>query len=140
LNDLVPFIDGKFRTLADPRHRAIAGLSMGAGQAMNIGLNNLNVFGSIGAFSGGGAGNLNVETSYGGVFKDPADANSRIHLLWIGSGTEDRAINGVRSAHQILTRHGIRHVAHEAPGGHVWGVWRGFLKELATKLFKPDAA
>ena len=56
LNDLIPIIDAKFRTIADRDHRAIAGLSMGAGQALQIGLNNLDRFAYVGAFSGGGRG------------------------------------------------------------------------------------
>lgn len=136
LKDLIPFVDKKFRTIPDAAHRAIAGTSMGGGQAMNIGLNNPDVFANVGAFSGG-AGAINVESSYGGLFKDPAVANAKIKVLWIGAGTEDtRAINGVRAAHEVLEKQGVRHVAYEAPGGHVWGVWRGFLKEFSTKLFK----
>jgi enterochelin esterase family protein len=137
LKDLIPFIDQKFRTIPNAAHRAIAGTSMGAGQAMNIGLNNLDTIANVGAFSGG-VGGINIDSSYGGIFQNADSANSRIKVLWIGSGTEDRAINGVRAAHKTLSDHGIRHIAYEAPGGHVWGVWRGFLKEFATKLFRDN--
>ena len=70
VNDLVPFIDGKFRTLTSREQRAIAGLSMGGGQAMRIGLSHLDMFAWIGAFSGA-IRDFNIETSYGGASAMP---------------------------------------------------------------------
>src|ERR1041385_2076669 len=69
LKDLIPMIDATYRTIPDREHRAIAGLSMGAGQAMQIGLNNLDTFSAIGAFRG--IGKADPKTAYGGVFADP---------------------------------------------------------------------
>src|SRR6185295_5552591 len=121
VNDLVPFIDGKFRTLASREQRAIAGLSMGGGQAMRIGLGNLDKFAWIGAFSGA-IRDFNIETSYGGALRDAAEANRRLRLLWIGCGTEDRLIQGGREIHEALTKHKIEHAWFEGPGSHEWQV------------------
>jgi len=52
-NDLIPFIDAKYRTLADQPHRAMAGLSMGGMQTRQIALANPHQFSRIGIFSGG---------------------------------------------------------------------------------------
>src|SRR6185369_11847167 len=70
LKDLIPMIDKTYRTVADKKHRAIAGLSMGAGQALRIGLTHPDTFSAVGAFSG--VGEVDVKKAYGGVFADAA--------------------------------------------------------------------
>ncbi len=133
--DLVPFIDGKFRTLADRQHRAIAGLSMGGGQAMRTGLAHLDKFAWIGSFSGA-LRDFNIETSYGGALRDAAAANRQLRLLWIGCGTEDRLIQGAREIHNSLTEHKVEHVWLEIPGSHEWQVWRKHLHDFTPRLFR----
>jgi enterochelin esterase-like enzyme len=135
VHDLVPLIDSNYRTIADRNHRAVAGLSMGAGQALQIGLGNLGLFDSIAAFNGGGR-DFDPKTSFGGVFADPVAANRRIRLLWLGCGTEDRGYASGKSFHEALTTAGIRHVWVEGPGSHEWQVWRKHLFDLAPRLFQ----
>src|SRR5262249_14957011 len=74
VSDLIPLIDATYRTRADREHRAIAGLSMGGGQAFQIGLTHLEKFAYIGGFSAA-AFNFDPKTSYGGVFNDSAAFN-----------------------------------------------------------------
>ena len=138
IRDLIPMIDSTYRTLADRQHRAIAGLSMGAGQAMQIGLANLDRFASIGSFSGGGR-NFDLKTSYGGVFADSATANKQIDLLWIGCGSGDRGYAGATALHKGLEAAGVRHVWFEGPGSHEWQVWRMHLQDFAPRLFRGSA-
>jgi enterochelin esterase family protein len=135
LTDLVPAIDRDFRTLADREHRAIAGLSMGAGQAMRIGLGHLDIFGSIGSFSGS-VPNFEPKSSYDGVFKDPVEANRKIRLLWIGCGKLDFLYDGAQKLHQALEKHGIAHVWQEDAGSHEWQVWRQHIHAFAQVVFK----
>jgi enterochelin esterase-like enzyme/nicotinamidase-related amidase len=139
LTELIPMMDAAFRTLADRDHRAIAGLSMGAGQAMSIGLGNLDKFSYIGAFSGGQR-SFDPKTSYGSVFQDVAAANQKIRLLWMGCGTEDGGYNGLKTAHEALQAAGIKHVWFDGPGGHEWQVWRKHLHDFAPRLFQVDSA
>jgi enterochelin esterase family protein len=134
VNDLIPFIDANFRTIADREHRAIAGLSMGGGQAMRIGLGHLDQFAWIGTFSGA-ARDFNIESSYGGALRDAAAANRRLRLLWIGCGTEDRLIQSARELHQSLSQHQIEHVWYEIPGSHEWQVWRKHLHDFVPRFF-----
>jgi len=136
--ELVPMIDSQFRTLNNRENRAISGLSMGAGQAMNIGLGHPELFGSIGAFSGGGSrgSQFNVETSYSGVFKDAVKFNSTTKLLFIGCGTLDGGYKSIKSFHETLTKHGINNVWSDPVGSHEWQVWRIHLYEFAQRLFK----
>lgn len=131
LEDLVPFIDREFRTLADPEHRAIAGLSMGAGQATSIGLRHLDRFRWIGSFSGVMRG-FDME---GGPLTDAAAANREIRLLWIGCGTGDRLYAANQKVHADLDQKGIRHRWFSCEGTHEWQVWRKHLHEFATLLF-----
>ena len=135
LNELIPMIDAAYRTVADPEHRALAGLSMGAGQALNIGLRNLDVFASIGAFSGGSR-NFNVETSFDGIFKDAEAFNSKAKLFWIGNGYLDRGFDASKSMHEALDKQKIEHIWFEVPGSHEWQVWRKHLHDFAQRLFK----
>jgi enterochelin esterase-like enzyme len=136
LNDLIPMIDGTYRTIPDREHRAIAGLSMGAGQALNIGLTNLDKFAFIGGFSGG-MYQFDPKTSYGGVLKDPV-VNQKIHLLWLGCGIEDRSYGQIRKVHEALQSAGIQHAWFEGPGSHEWQVWRKHLYDFAPRLFKSE--
>jgi enterochelin esterase-like enzyme len=137
LNDLIPAIDAEYRTLTDRNHRAIAGLSMGAGQALQIGLTHLDRFSYIGAFSGAGR-KFDIQTSYGGVFKDAAAFNKRVRLLWIGAGTAEEGIyKSSRAMHDELDRAGIKSVFVESKGmAHEWQTWRKALHDFAPRLFQ----
>ena len=132
--DLVPYIDGRFRTIADADHRAIAGLSMGGAQALRIGVNHLDLFRYVGLFSPA-VGNLDPATDYDGRFKDAAALNGKLRLLWIGIGVDDSLHPGVRTSHENLEKAGVKHVWVETPGGHVWTVWRKYLVDFAPRLF-----
>jgi enterochelin esterase family protein len=136
LADLIPAVDAEYRTLTDRNHRAIAGLSMGAGQALQIGLTHLDRFASIGAFSGAGR-NFNVKTAYGGVFNDAAALNKKIKLLWIGAGTAEESIyKSSRAMHEELDRAGVNTVFVEQKGtAHEWQTWRKALHDFAPRLF-----
>jgi len=142
---LIPFIDSTFRTLSDRDHRAMAGLSMGGMQTYEITLNHLDLFSHIGGFSGAstalilGNGKLDPKTFSNGVFADPAAFAKKVHLLWLGVGTEEpenmRA--GIQRLHKSLLEASIKHVYYESPGtDHEWQTWRRNLKDFAPRLFQ----
>jgi enterochelin esterase family protein len=142
---LIPFIDSTFRTIPDRDHRAMAGLSMGGMQTFHVTLNHLDLFSSIGGFSGAagplvlGGRELDPKTDYGGVFADPAAFAEKVHLLWLGVGTEEpeRMRAGIRRLHASLEEAGIEHVYYESPGtDHEWQTWRRDLKDFAPRLFR----
>jgi enterochelin esterase family protein len=135
LEDLIPEIDASFRTKPDAESRALAGLSMGAGQAQSIGFRNTDIFTSIGSFSGG-ARNFDINNSYNGIFKDPVKFNSTIKLYWIGCGDLDNAYKGAKEFHNSLTKHRINHEWNEMSGSHEWQVWRHHIYEFAQQVFK----
>jgi len=133
-SELVPFIDGSYRTIPDREHRALAGLSMGGAQALRIGLNHLDQFAYLGAFSPA------IEITDPGLDYDGALANServnkQLRLLWIGIGREDFLYSPVKESHDALERAGIKHVWVESSGAHVWTVWRKYLQDFAPRLF-----
>jgi enterochelin esterase family protein len=137
IQDLIPMIDATYRTRPDSAHRAIAGLSMGAGQATQIGLTHVDTFGYVGAFSGGGIRNFDLKTSYDGVFADPASFNKKVRLFWMGAGTaEARAMAG-KTTIEAMNKAGIQAVWFEAPGtSHEWETWRKCLYDFAPRLFR----
>ena len=104
-SDLVPFIDSHFRTIPDREHRALAGLSMGGGQAIRIGLNHLNQFAYLGAFSPALC-ITDTAKDYDGILADPAKANPQLRLLWIGVGSDDFLLAPVKGSHQALEKVG----------------------------------
>lgn len=138
INDLIPFIDSTYRTLPDRMNRAIAGLSMGAGQALQIGMSNLDKFAYIGVFSGGGIRNFDPKTSYNGVFSDPAAFNKRVPVLWFGAGSVEAArMTAAKEAVAAMNRAGVKAIWFESPGtSHEWQTWRRSLHDFAPRLFK----
>ena len=137
MNDLIPTIDAKFRTLTDRDHRAMAGLSWGGHQTFDVVLNHLDKFAWMGTFSGAIFG-LDVKTAYNGIFTRPDEFNKKIHYLFMMSGTEgmDKMFNTKKTVDE-LNAQGIKAVYYESAGtDHEWLTWRRGLKEFVPKLFK----
>jgi enterochelin esterase family protein len=137
INDLIPAIDAKFRTIPTRENRAMAGLSMGGGQTFQITLDNLDRFAYIGGFSGGGAGRggFDPKTSNNGVYADAAAFNAKVKLLWLGVGTAEGP--GIKTFHEALDKAGINNVYFESPGtAHEWLTWRRCLYDFAPRLFQ----
>lgn len=139
---LIPFIDSNFRTIPDRDHRAMAGLSMGGMQTFQVTFDHLDLFSYIGGFSGaaGVLGNqkLDPKTAFHGALADPADFAKRVHLLWLGVGTEEpeRMRTGIQRLHASFQEANIPHVFYESPGtSHEWQTWRRDLKDFAPRLF-----
>jgi enterochelin esterase-like enzyme len=141
---LIPYIDSTFRTLLDRDHRAMAGLSLGGMQTFQVTLDHLDLFSYIGGFSGAGGmlvlgdRKLDPKTDYNGVFADPSGFAKKVHLLWMGVGTNEpeRMRAGLLRLHNSLDEAKIQHVFYESPGtDHEWQTWRRDLKDFAPRLF-----
>jgi enterochelin esterase family protein len=141
---LIPFIDSTLRTIPDRDHRAMAGLSMGGMQTFHVTFDHLELFSYIGGFSG--AANVfamtndkpDIKTAFNGAMADPAAFSKRVHLLWIGVGTDEpqRMKQGIEQLHASLDDARIPNVFYESPGtAHEWQTWRRDLKEFAPRLF-----
>jgi enterochelin esterase family protein len=143
---LIPFIDKTFRTIPDRDHRAMAGLSMGGMQTFQVTFDHLDLFSYIGGFSGAanlfamGNNKLDTKTAFHGAMADPAAFAKRVHLLWIGVGTNEpeRMKSGLEGLHAALDEGKVQHVFYESPGtDHEWQTWRRDLKDFAPRLFQP---
>ena len=132
LQAALPMIEQKYRIKKGPEHRAIAGLSMGGMHAISIGLNELDHFGWIGAFSAA----IPEQDSVNAVFSDVSRMNHAIRLLWIACGKKDSLVSENRRFIQRLETEGIEHTWQLTDGGHNWPVWREYLVSFLPELFK----
>jgi enterochelin esterase family protein len=139
---MIPFVEKRYRALASRENRAIAGLSMGGGIAINVGLKRLDVFASIGEFSSGMFGGVggyapyDIERMSPGFLKDSTASNKKLKVLYFSCGTEDPRMPFQVKAADDLRAHGIKLTFTSYPGAHEWRVWRSSLVEFASLLFR----
>ncbi len=144
LNDLQPYVEKHYRVYTDRQHRAMAGLSMGGGQTLNIAIPNLQEFAFIGVFSSG-VFSLNRRRpqddsqptweEQNKQVLDNAELKKGLKLVWFATGKEDFLIETSRSTVELLKKHGFDVVFKETPGAHTWINWRNYLNEFASQLF-----
>ena len=150
VDDIMPYAERHYRVLTDRQNRAIAGLSMGGSQTLDIAFRHLAKFAYIGVFSsgaalGGGRGAAagstpappppDWETAH---LADLSNASLRkgTRLLWLATGVDDRLIASTRTTVDLLKKHGFQPEFKETPGAHTWLVWRDYLREFAPRLFR----
>src|SRR5258708_3615655 len=132
LTEIMPRVESEYQITKDRNARAIAGLSMGGSESLLTGLNNLDKFSWVGAFSSGG-----IPEDFQKDFPAlDAKANQQLHLLWIACGTEDGLIKVNRNLREWLKTKGVKATEIETPGAHTWMVCRRNLTELAVRLFR----
>jgi enterochelin esterase family protein len=138
LTDVMPYVEQNYRTLAGRENRAIAGLSMGGQQTLNIGLTNLDKFSQLGVFSSGWFGQdgaATFERNHQALFADPK-LNDRIKVFWLATGKDDFVMPSTKAALALLDQHKVRYTYKETEGGHTWPNWRAYLNEFAPLLFR----
>jgi enterochelin esterase-like enzyme len=131
LESLIPAIDRKYPTVAARKQRAIAGLSMGGGQALNIGLGHLDTFAWIGGFSSAPTTRPATE-----LLPDAAVARSRLQLLYLSCGNKDGLINVSQNFHRYLKQHDIVHMWNVDEYGHDRDSWADNLYHFAQLIFR----
>ena len=161
LTDLMPYAEKNYRVMTDRAHRAIAGLSMGGSQTLNVAFHRLEQFAYIGVFSsgatlGGGRGAAPAAPAAAGAsaqtpaaapaptawetahIADLGDAKLKkgTKLIWLSTGVNDGLIANTRNTVEMLKKHGFAPVFKESPGGHTWINWRNYLVEFAPLLFQ----
>jgi enterochelin esterase-like enzyme/uncharacterized protein YbjQ (UPF0145 family) len=132
LQDLMPYMESHYSVKTDRGHRALTGLSMGGGQGLNFGINNIDKFAWIGGFSSA----PNLQQPYLLIPKIQ-QAKKKSSLLWIGCGDKDNLITGSWNLHQGLVAAKINHVWYVDSGVHEFPVWNNNLYLFAQMLFKP---
>lgn len=143
-NDVRPYIESHYRVKDGAENRAIAGLSMGGAQTLNVAIPDLADYGYFGVFSSGVfgiAGGFNREPNDEWeqanlkTLDDPALKKS-LKLVWFGCGTEDFLVETSRATVKMLESHEFEVEDVETDGGHTWKNWRQYLPIFAGKLFK----
>lgn len=130
-SEIIPQVERSYKTAADRGSRAIAGLSMGGGEALVVGLNHLDRFAVVGAFSSA------VREPFESRFpRLTSSASDHLRTLWIACGTSDGLFEGNRKLQDWLTTKQVRVTAIDTPGAHTWMVWRRNLAAFAPLLFK----
>jgi enterochelin esterase-like enzyme len=150
LNDAIPYVEKNYRVLAKPAHRAIAGLSMGGAQALNIAFSGLNRFGYVGIFSSGLLGMFPIRPPSSGAPTPAPGPNweekrkgelenaalkKGLKLLWFATGKDDFLVENTRKTVELFKRYGFAPLYQETDGGHTWHNWRRYLNEFAPRLF-----
>ncbi len=154
INDIMPYVEAYYRIQDERGSRAIAGLSMGGMQTLNVAMSDLGVFSYIGVFSSGVFGmaprnpakKQEAKPSEGDAppswelehlaMLDNAELKKGLKLLWFATGSEDFLIQTTRETVEMLKKHGFSPVFKESGGGHTWANWRDYLYEFAPQLFQ----
>ncbi|PIM52155.1 enterochelin esterase [Roseateles chitinivorans] len=131
LDFLIPAVEARYRVQADARHRALAGLSMGGGQALNIGLAHPDTFAWIGGFSAAPNTRATAE-----LIPDPDALRRGLALLYLSCGNRDGLINVSQRVHRELLRQGIRHQWNVDASGHDRESWSDNLYQFSQRLFR----
>jgi enterochelin esterase-like enzyme len=136
LHEVIPMVDGLYNTGKSKQYRAVAGLSMGGGQALDAGLNHHDMFDYVGAFS---PAVILLDSNYNRAFpKLDQTINWELKLVWIAIGKDDFLIGSVRKYTEWLKALGIQFNYKETEGVHSYQVWRRYLTEFVPLLFKSN--
>jgi enterochelin esterase family protein len=161
--DVMPYIEKHYRVMTDRNHTAIAGLSMGGSQTLNISIPHLNRFAYIGVFSSGligefpaaprggrgaaapapdaapavAAPNPNSWENRNLAMLDNASLKKGLKLMWFAIGRDDAVIGATApQTVDLLKKHGFNPVFEHSEGGHTWINWRNYLNSFAPQLFQ----
>jgi enterochelin esterase family protein len=138
IDELIPMIDSTYRTSTNREQRAMAGLSMGSMQTLQVTLKHLDKFAWIGAMSGPPRQGFDVKTSYDGILGDAEAFNSKVKLFWLGAGTaEEQIYTNTAAMHGALDQAGIKNRFYASSGtDHEWQTWRRSLHDFVPRLFR----
>jgi enterochelin esterase-like enzyme len=134
LKELLPWAEAKYRIAPGRQNRALAGLSMGGGQAFNIGLAHLDLFSALGVFSSVPGADFAVK--FKALLDDPKGTNAKLNVFWYANGDKDPVFTRAKETSDLLSKHQIRHTFRVIENGlHTWPVWRRCLSEFVPLLF-----
>lgn len=162
VTDMMPYIEKHYRTINDRQHRAIAGLSMGGSQTLDIAFTHLDRFEKIGVFSSGatlGGGRRGPATPPADVAPaaapsapvapsrpdweashladlDSASLKKGTKLIWLSTGVDDSLLPNTKATVELLKKHGFDPVFQQSQGAHSWFNWRNYLIEFTPQLFQ----
>lgn len=135
LSAIVPYVEAHYKVSPRPENRALAGLSMGGIQTLNIGLTHTADFRYLGVFSSGWfpEGLKAFEDKFGPTLGEKTAA---LKLFWYAYGDTDIARPNAEKALKMFDQHGVKYITEMTPGGHTWENWRLYLSQFAPLLFR----
>jgi enterochelin esterase family protein len=131
LEVIVPLVEAHYRVAPGAANRALAGLSMGGFQTLDVGVKHMDQFAWLGVFSAGVRGDEYAQTH--GAFLDKA--NDRLSLFWIGIGEDDFLLPNENDLERLLNGKHVKFVSQISKGGHTWTNWRHYLHDFLPLLF-----
>jgi enterochelin esterase-like enzyme len=131
LDFLIPAVEAKYPAFTDRQHRALAGLSMGGGQALTIGLGHLETFAWVGGFSAAPNARAAAE-----MLRDPGEVRRQLALLYLSCGSADGLFAISQGLHRDLKQRGIPHVWNVDSRGHDRESWTDNLYQFAQRIFR----
>lgn len=149
---VMPYVQTNYRVLTDRANTAIAGLSMGGSQTLNVAMAHLDRFGYVGVYSSGllgafpapgrggaaappASGPGEWEARYASTL-DAAPLKKGLRVFWFATGKEDFLLNTTVASVEVFKKHGFSPVFKQTAGGHTWLNWRDYLSEFAPQLFQ----
>lgn len=139
VTDIIPFIENNYRVLTDRKNRAIAGLSMGGMETLEVALNNIDMFNYVwvlsSSFSPGNKAVYDFEREHLKQIADKINKTWKV-LAFTQGGPTDIAYNNCKQTLELFDGAKIKYEYNEVPGGHSWTAWRQNLYDLAPRLFK----
>jgi enterochelin esterase-like enzyme len=132
IGSLIPFIESRYSVIQDRESRSLAGLSMGGGQSLNIGLANLDRFAWIGGFSSAPNTKPGAE-----LIPDPERASRSLRLLYLSCGNRDGLIRISQNVHAYLKEKQVPHLWHVDDSAHDFQHWKQNLHHFARRIFQP---
>jgi enterochelin esterase-like enzyme len=131
LNDIIPYVDSHYSVYTDRDRRALAGLSMGGGQTLNIGLVHPDTFAWVGGFSSA----PDTRQPPSALVPDPS-VPKRLKLIWLGCGNRDNLIGISQGVHNYLKENGVPHIWHVDGNAHDTTEWDNNLYLFSQHIFK----
>jgi enterochelin esterase family protein len=137
MKEIIPHVEKNFRVIAEPKSRALAGLSMGGGQTLRVLTQHPDQFAYFAIWSMGVENNVDAWSQRNQPFLGRAqELNKSIELLSVTVGDKDFLLNAAKNLDIILTKADINHEMKITGGGHTWINWRRYLRDFAPRLFQ----
>jgi len=130
IRDIIPFVDSHYSVYNDRDHRALAGLSMGGGQALNIGIVHPETFAYVGGFSAAPDTKRPPE-----LVPDP-EVPRKLKLLWVACGGKDGLLRVSQGVHAFLKEKGVPHVWNVDGNAHDTAEWQNNLYHFSQRIFR----
>ena len=139
VEEILPMVESKYHVATGRENRAVAGMSLGANQSLDLFFGHFDLFSSVGALCPSRYGA--IENTYASLLTDAKNMNAKTSVLWVGCGRQDpQHFPGSQRVDEVLTAHQINHVWHPTEGVHNYAIWRDYLVEFLPLLFQQHAS